>query len=139
MHADMSSRNQPPLLAPCMVHCLQGTDIRAVLQIVAQVQRNERPRDEAFEEAWRLVTQTNPLPATCGRVCPHPCEVHCNRRDKDAPVSINAVERFLGDWALSHRLAFVITTLIFFMSFFTRRDTFIRAASTTTAVPCWSS
>ena len=41
----------------------------------------------------------NPLPAVHGRVCYHPCETSCNRKDLDASVSIHAVERFLGDLA----------------------------------------
>ena len=41
----------------------------------------------------------NPLPATHGRVCYHPCETACNRAEMDAAVSIHAVERFLGDMA----------------------------------------
>jgi len=85
-----------------MPHCLQGTDIRGILKAVAQVGRDERQADEAFAEAFRLVTETNPLPSICGRVCPHPCEVHCIRNDKDAPVAINDIERFVGDWGLTH-------------------------------------
>ena len=44
------------------------------------------------------------MPSTLGRVCPHPCESDCNRSELDQPVSINAMERFLGDWAISERL-----------------------------------
>lgn len=44
--------------------------------------------------------EENPLPAVHGRVCYHPCEDHCNRTYVDTPVSIHAVERFLGDKAL---------------------------------------
>ena len=36
-----------------------------------------------------------------GRVCYHPCEDSCNRAFVDSPVSIHAVERFLGDMALA--------------------------------------
>jgi len=32
--------------------------------------------------------------------CPHPCESGCNRIGKDEAVSVNQMERFLGDWAL---------------------------------------
>ena len=42
----------------------------------------------------------NPLPATHGRVCYHPCEIGLQpRRSWTAAVSIHAVERFLGDMA----------------------------------------
>ena len=53
-----------------------------------------------YEEAWRVLTQDNPLPATMGRVCYHPCETACNRTHLDECVGINAIERFLGDEAL---------------------------------------
>jgi NADPH-dependent glutamate synthase beta subunit-like oxidoreductase len=46
----------------------------------------------------------NPLPSVLGRVCPHPCESECNRKDKDSPVAINSVERFLGDWGIERKL-----------------------------------
>ncbi len=39
------------------------------------------------------------MPAVHGRVCYHPCEHGCNRGEVDAPVSIHAVERFVGDLA----------------------------------------
>ena len=35
-----------------------------------------------------------------GRVCYHTCQGACNRNGIDEPVGINAVERFLGDYAL---------------------------------------
>jgi NADPH-dependent glutamate synthase beta subunit-like oxidoreductase len=53
-----------------------------------------------YEAAWRLLVETNPLPAIMGRVCYHPCETNCNRGRLDQPVNIHAVERFLGDEAL---------------------------------------
>jgi 2-oxoacid:acceptor oxidoreductase delta subunit (pyruvate/2-ketoisovalerate family) len=53
-----------------------------------------------YENAWRALTQENPLPAVMGRVCYHPCEGACNRAEVDAAVGINSVERFLGDEAI---------------------------------------
>jgi 2-oxoacid:acceptor oxidoreductase delta subunit (pyruvate/2-ketoisovalerate family) len=53
-----------------------------------------------YEQAWRLLTQDNPLPAVMGRVCYHPCETACNRGELDESVGINPIERFLGDEAL---------------------------------------
>ena len=29
---------------------------------------------QAYEIAWKKIVETNPMPAICGRVCPHPCE-----------------------------------------------------------------
>jgi len=93
-----------PKLAPCMDRCPQGTEIRRVLMTVAQAQKYERPQQEAFAEAFRILAEKNPLPAVCGRVCPHPCEDACNRKEKDGALGINSIERFLGDWALAQGL-----------------------------------
>jgi NADPH-dependent glutamate synthase beta subunit-like oxidoreductase len=59
-----------------------------------------------YEEAWRVLTRDNPLPATMGRVCYHPCESACNRGELDECVGINAIERFLGDEALRRHWRF---------------------------------
>ena len=91
-------------LAPCMNGCPQGTNIRALLMTIAQAEKKEKSYDQAFEEAWRILTDKNPLPAVCGRVCPHPCEDDCNREKKDGAVSINSIERFVGDWGLQKGL-----------------------------------
>jgi NADPH-dependent glutamate synthase beta subunit-like oxidoreductase len=62
-----------------------------------------------YERAWRLPADDNPFPAIHGRVCYHPCEDACNRAELDSPVSVHAVERFLGDWAIDHHLSCQIT------------------------------
>jgi NADPH-dependent glutamate synthase beta subunit-like oxidoreductase len=51
--------------------------------------------------AARMLLTHNPMPAVTGRVCPHYCERGCNRGNYDEAVSIRAVERNLGDYALS--------------------------------------
>jgi NADPH-dependent glutamate synthase beta subunit-like oxidoreductase len=48
--------------------------------------------------------ETTPFPSTCGRVCPHPCESACNRKEKEGAVAINNVERFIGDFGLEKGL-----------------------------------
>ncbi|RPI77319.1 MAG: hypothetical protein EHM45_09525, partial [Desulfobacteraceae bacterium] len=52
-----------------------------------------------YVEAARLILKNNPLPMTCGRVCPHPCEANCRRNRVDAPVNINHLKRFCCDIA----------------------------------------
>ncbi len=85
------------LLPPCNADCPAGENIQAWL---AQIQAGQA------EQAWRRLVADNPLPAIHGRVCYHPCEPACNRAQLDSPVSIHAVERFLGDQALQHGWAF---------------------------------
>lgn len=48
--------------------------------------------------------EENPFPAIMGRVCFHPCEEACNRAEYDDVLSIHMVERFIGDYGLSHSL-----------------------------------
>lgn len=92
-------------IAPCMHACPQGTEIRKVLTTIALAEKHEKGLDEAFKEAWEILTRRNPMPAVCGWVCPHPCETDCNRKEKDAAVSINAMERFIGDWGIEQGFA----------------------------------
>ena len=57
-----------------------------------------------FEAAWRELIKENPFPLICGRVCYRFCEQECNRKVLDDRLSINAVERFLGEYAVMHNL-----------------------------------
>jgi len=93
-----------PKAPPCVDACPNANDIRKVLRTIADTEGYERSYDESFREAWGLVTARNPLPATCGRVCPHACESACNRTEVDGAVSINAIERFIGDYGINHGL-----------------------------------
>ena len=77
-------------LAPCNEACPAGEDVEAAMVLAGQ---------EDYLEAWGKITQENPLPRVCGRVCFHPCEGSCNRKEFDEATSINALERFLGDQA----------------------------------------
>ncbi len=91
--------------APCGNGCPQGNKIRSVLTTIALTEKYERTYEESYEMAWNIFTETNPLPSVCGRVCPHPCETDCNRKDKESPVAINNVERFIGDFGIKNNLA----------------------------------
>lgn len=55
-----------------------------------------------LSQAAKILLENNPMPAMTGRVCPHLCESECNRREYDDPVSINAIERSVGDYVLEH-------------------------------------
>jgi NADPH-dependent glutamate synthase beta subunit-like oxidoreductase/Pyruvate/2-oxoacid:ferredoxin oxidoreductase delta subunit len=96
--------NLRPFFAPkvpaCADRCPNHTDIRGMLTTIALAEKKNISYEEAFERAWRIVVEKNPLPAVCGRVCPHPCEEACNRNEKEGAVGINNVERFIGDFAL---------------------------------------
>jgi len=76
--------------APCSEACPCGTDIPRVETLAAK---------GLHAEAWRTILMENPLPATCGRVCFHPCEKACNRGELDEAISVNALERFIAEAA----------------------------------------
>ena len=78
-------------LPPCNDACPAGENIQGWL---FHAEAGE------YEQAWRLLTRDNPLPAVMGRVCYHPCETACNRGRLDECVGVNAIERFLGAEAL---------------------------------------
>lgn len=80
-------------IPPCNFSCPAGEDIRGYLALV-----NEKKTAEAFE----LLTSANPLPAVCGRVCYHPCQTDCNRKQFDTELQIREIEKQIGDWGRSH-------------------------------------
>ncbi len=90
---------------PCQGSCPAGEDIRGWLDIVRGI---EKPAEgESWQQyAFERSTAANPFPAVMGRVCPAPCEAGCNRNEVDDRVGINAVEQFIGDWALENKMSF---------------------------------
>lgn len=79
-------------VAPCNQACPAGVDVQGYLNLL---------RQDRLDEALDLLVKENPMPAITGRVCHHPCEVGCNRRDFDAAVAVHAIERAAGDEVLS--------------------------------------
>ena len=73
--------------APCEVNCPVGVNIREVISLIQKGK---------FKEACAQYIKENPFPSICGRVCFHPCENKCNRKEMEGSVSINALERFLA-------------------------------------------
>jgi 2-oxoacid:acceptor oxidoreductase gamma subunit (pyruvate/2-ketoisovalerate family) len=89
-----SWRTRKPLsvdmLPPCTDKCPAGVKIRDYLELVETGKLNE---------ARQLLLADNPLPAVTGRVCYHPCESGCNRKNFDTAVAVHAIERFIGDYS----------------------------------------
>jgi len=80
----------------CQERCPVHIDIRRYVGLIAGGQ---------YEEAIKVIREKNPLPAVCGRVCPHPCETVCNRGTQDEPVAIDALKRFVSDYEMAQRKA----------------------------------
>ena len=90
---------------PCQASCPSGEDIRGWLNIVRGVEKP--PKGTSMQEyAFRRSTAANPFPSMMGRVCPAPCQTGCNRNAVEDTVGINAVEQYIGDYALEQNFAF---------------------------------
>jgi 2,4-dienoyl-CoA reductase-like NADH-dependent reductase (Old Yellow Enzyme family) len=80
------------LVPPCKAACPAGLDIRSYIDFAAHGH---------YEKALEVIEEKIPFPGTIGRVCPHPCETKCNRKELDQPIAINGLKRFIADavWA----------------------------------------
>lgn len=88
---------------PCQGSCPAGEDIRGWLNIARGIEK--APDGMNWQEyAFHRLSDSNPMPAIMGRVCPAPCEDGCNRNEVEDHVGINAVEQYIGDYALEHGL-----------------------------------
>lgn len=79
--------------------CVSGCPVNvAIPEFIALM------KDGKFEEAYQKITETNNLPAICGRVCPQEtqCEQKCVRSIKGESVAIGRLERFAADWAIQN-------------------------------------
>ncbi|MFC1580496.1 NAD(P)-binding protein [Thermodesulfobacteriota bacterium] len=73
---------------PCVVTCPAGVNVQGYVQLIAQGK---------YQEAFRRIMDRVPLPGVLGRVCPHPCETECRRKDVDEALSIRNLKRFAAD------------------------------------------
>lgn len=72
-----------------MCKCMSSTsDCQGYVGLIANGQ---------YEEAIKLVKDVVALPASIGRVCPHPCETACRCQNVDESIAIADLKRFLGD------------------------------------------
>ena len=63
-------------------------------------------KDEKYEKAFEILSNTTVLSSICGRICPHKkqCEGSCVRGIKGESVSIGELEAFIGDYAIENNL-----------------------------------
>ncbi|ABR49236.1 molybdopterin oxidoreductase [Alkaliphilus metalliredigens QYMF] len=83
---------------PCITACPGNTDCQGYVGLIA---------NGKHEEALKLIKEQLPLPASIGRVCPHPCETACRRGLLDEPVSIAWLKRFVADIDLKNNDVFM--------------------------------
>lgn len=73
---------------PCRNACPVETNAGGYVSLIAQGR---------YEEAYALARGPNPFASVCGRVCAHPCEAACRRRQIDAPIHIRALKRVVNE------------------------------------------
>ena len=75
--------------APCQNACPIDTE---AWRYVAHIARGE------YEDAYRVIRETNPFPSVCARVCDHKCEQNCRLGTTGVePVAIRSLKRFITD------------------------------------------
>ena len=83
---------------PCSLNCPAQTDVQGYLKQIAL--GNDK-------KAVEIIKQKIPIPASIGRICPHPCEANCRRRFVEEPLSIAYLKAFAADNDLSSEECFV--------------------------------
>ncbi len=81
------------MTAPCQDKCPSHIDIPAYIEAI---------KDRRFDESLSIIRESMPLPAICGRVCPHPCETACRRANVDSPINIMVLKRTASDYEWKH-------------------------------------
>ena len=81
------------LTAPCMDRCPAHIDIPAYIEEI---------KEYRFDQSLSAIRRNMPIPAVCGRVCPHPCEKNCRRALVDEPISIMVLKRVASDHEWQH-------------------------------------
>ena len=89
--------------APCKVACPAHVPVQGYLKLA---------KEGKYQEALALIKTQNPLPAVCGRVCNKRCEMACTRGTVDAPVSIDAVKKFVADFDLKSEHPYIPEKII---------------------------
>lgn len=84
--------------APCKTKCPAHIAVQGYIKLASLGKYNE---------ALELIKKENPLPAVCGRICPHNCESECTRANVDEPIAIDEIKKFLADRDLNEKTRFV--------------------------------
>jgi formate dehydrogenase beta subunit len=82
------------LTAPCQSKCPAHIDIPAYIEAI---------KEYRYGHSLAAVRASMPLPSVCGRVCPHPCETACRRKNVDEPINIMVLKRTASDYEWKHQ------------------------------------
>lgn len=74
---------------PCRGTCPAGVNVQGYIALIAK---------RKYQEALDLIREKMPFAGVCGRICHHPCEAECNRKEIDEAVSVRNLKRFVADY-----------------------------------------
>jgi len=75
-------------LSPCENSCPLHINIPRYLELL---------KADKLDQAFLSLVLDNPLPASTGRVCQHPCDDRCRRSGIDESVNMREVHRYIAD------------------------------------------
>lgn len=79
---------------PCRISCPANINVQGYIALTTAGK---------YKEAYDLIRYTVPFPGVLGRICYHPCETQCNRKEVDEPSAINPIKRFVSDFIYEER------------------------------------
>ena len=88
----LMSAHDGDCVAPCQLNCPARTDCQGYVGLIANGE---------YEAALKLIKNKISLPASIGRVCPHPCETACRRGKVDEAINIAQLKAFAADMDLN--------------------------------------
>ncbi len=75
-------------ISPCRADCPLGINVQGYIALLAKGK---------IEKAQALINEVAPMAGILGRLCTHPCELHCSRQKVDSPVFIQSLHRYIAD------------------------------------------
>lgn len=84
---------------PCRQTCPTGCNAQGYVALISQGK---------FKEAVEVIRRRLPFPGICGRICHHPCETECNRKEFDDPIAIAWLKRAASDYGWSDDLSQIV-------------------------------
>lgn len=84
----LMSAHDGDCVAPCQLNCPARTDCQGYVGLIANGE---------YKAALKLIKNKVSLPASIGRVCPHPCETACRRGKVDEAINIAQLKAFAAD------------------------------------------